>query len=310
MLMNQALAVSVALAATLLAGATLGPCKKKSPDEGSATTNAAKTRAKGDKVDVKWNNSWWKGEILEVKGDKFKIHYTGWASSWDEEVTADRLRDPTAESKAGSGTDTAASASASASAAPVATVAPFDDGDDKSTQAKLKDDAERDKKGALALAKVNVDAKADVSVAPKDGVYGNIQGHLTTLDDVSMTYSSSSGTWSFRAAMGGKVNVGPSVSFKEADVGQKKFTKALKYGDGYFQMPGKDVKTWPLKEFKESTSMNSENAYSFEFTKFQPGTYAKPGACSGKVTIFYQLPKEWKGPLWATGTFKNIKCNR
>ncbi len=305
--MNQALAVSIALATTLLAGTTLGPCKK-TPDEGSTTTNAAKTRAKGDKVDVKWNNSWWKGEILEVKGDKYKIHYTGWASSWDEEVTADRVRDSTNESKAGAGGDT--SASASASAAPVATIAPFDDGDDKSTQAKLKDDAERDKKGAAALAKVNVDAKADLSVAPKDGVYANIQGHLTTLDDVNMSYTASSGTWSLRATMGGKVNLGASVSFKEADVAQKKFTKALKYGDGYFQMPSKDAKGWPLKEFKDTTSMNAENAYSFEFTKFQPGTFAAPGKCSGKVTVFYQLPKDWKGPLWATGTFKNIKCNR
>jgi hypothetical protein len=214
-------------------------------------------------------------------------------------------------SAATAATTAAASApAASASAASEATVAPFDDGDETLVPAaKLKDDAERDKKGAAALAGVKLDEKADLSVAPKDGVYANILGHLTTLDDIKL--SAWGGKWSLEAKMGGKVSLGPSVSFTEEQIGKKKFGKALKYGDGYFQMPKKEeAKKWPLTEFKQTTSMNSDNAFNVEITKFQPGTFASPGKCSGRFSLYYDLKSDPKGPLWATGTFKNVKCYR
>ncbi len=83
-------------------------CKKKPPPDISTTTTTATAHAVGDKVDVKWNGSWWKGEVLSVSGDKYRVHYTGWSSSWDELVTADRLRAPTGDAKVG--TDTAGAA--------------------------------------------------------------------------------------------------------------------------------------------------------------------------------------------------------
>ena len=39
-----------------------------------------------------WKNKWYKSEILEVSGDKYKVHYDGWDSKWDEEVDATRIR--------------------------------------------------------------------------------------------------------------------------------------------------------------------------------------------------------------------------
>jgi hypothetical protein len=54
----------------------------------------------GDKVDIEWKGRWYPGEILSVSGDKHRIHYTGWASSWDEDVPASRLRAPTGAAKA------------------------------------------------------------------------------------------------------------------------------------------------------------------------------------------------------------------
>jgi hypothetical protein len=82
----------------------------------------APTFAVGDQVDVKWNSSWWKATILAVNGDKYHIHYTGWGSSWDEDVTADRVRAQTADSSVGSET-TAASAAPTAVATAARTAA-------------------------------------------------------------------------------------------------------------------------------------------------------------------------------------------
>jgi hypothetical protein len=56
----------------------------------------------GDDVDVEWKGTWWKGKILEDKGGgQYKIHYVGWAASWDEVVPASRVRARTAGAKEG-----------------------------------------------------------------------------------------------------------------------------------------------------------------------------------------------------------------
>ncbi|MFO0663526.1 MAG: agenet domain-containing protein [Polyangiaceae bacterium] len=128
----------------LFAALSAAACKKKEvPPPAPETTTSAPvaTYAVGDKVDVKWNNSWWKGEVLSVDNGKYRVHYTGWSSNWDETVAADRIRALSGESKVGSmaeGTGSAdpaasaapsASASAAASSAPAATAAAYKVGD-------------------------------------------------------------------------------------------------------------------------------------------------------------------------------------
>lgn len=46
----------------------------------------------GSKVEILWSGSWYKGEVLEVNNDKYKIHYDGYGSNWDEWLTTERLR--------------------------------------------------------------------------------------------------------------------------------------------------------------------------------------------------------------------------
>jgi len=48
--------------------------------------------AVGDGVKVEWHGKWWPASVLKVDGDKYYIHYTGYASSWDEWVGPSRIR--------------------------------------------------------------------------------------------------------------------------------------------------------------------------------------------------------------------------
>jgi hypothetical protein len=43
-------------------------------------------------IEVEWGQRWWPASILQVQGTQYLIHYTGWAASWDEWVTKDRIR--------------------------------------------------------------------------------------------------------------------------------------------------------------------------------------------------------------------------
>jgi hypothetical protein len=43
-------------------------------------------------VEVYWGNKWWPAEVVQVNGGLTRIHYTGWDSSWDEWVPANRIR--------------------------------------------------------------------------------------------------------------------------------------------------------------------------------------------------------------------------
>ncbi|HEU4716507.1 MAG TPA: Tudor-knot domain-containing protein [Bacteroidia bacterium] len=59
----------------------------------SAPADAAPSFSKGDKVQVNWKGSWFPATILEVKADgKYRIHYTGYDSSWDETVSSSRIK--------------------------------------------------------------------------------------------------------------------------------------------------------------------------------------------------------------------------
>ena len=46
----------------------------------------------GQRVEVQWGSTWWAAEVLQVRGNQYLIHYTGWANNWDEWVTKDRIR--------------------------------------------------------------------------------------------------------------------------------------------------------------------------------------------------------------------------
>jgi hypothetical protein len=46
----------------------------------------------GDKIKVEWNSTWYPSTILQVGDGKYKIHYDGWASSYDEWVTPARMK--------------------------------------------------------------------------------------------------------------------------------------------------------------------------------------------------------------------------
>ena len=44
------------------------------------------------KVEVEWGGTWWAAEVLQVRGNQYYIHYTGWSNSWDEWVSECRIR--------------------------------------------------------------------------------------------------------------------------------------------------------------------------------------------------------------------------
>jgi hypothetical protein len=44
------------------------------------------------KVQVEWGGTWWAAEVLQVRGNQYYIHYTGWSNSWDEWVAECRVR--------------------------------------------------------------------------------------------------------------------------------------------------------------------------------------------------------------------------
>jgi hypothetical protein len=157
---------------------------------------------------------------------------------------------------------------------------PFDeDGDDSVTlAAKLNDDAERYRKGAAALASVKMDARADLAVAPKDGLYANFFGHLTTLDAISMSWWGGD-RWGIDALMGGDVQLGLIVWFTEEEIGAKKFGRALGQGDSQVQMP-RDPEKWPLKDNDEGIGRRVPSAYNVEMTRFQPGEGRVAGKCA------------------------------
>lgn len=47
---------------------------------------------KGDRVQVSWKGTWYQATIIEVAGEKYKIHYDGYGTEWDEWVSLDRMK--------------------------------------------------------------------------------------------------------------------------------------------------------------------------------------------------------------------------
>jgi hypothetical protein len=46
----------------------------------------------GTIVEIEYGGRWYPGHIMEVKGEQYKIHYTGYGDNWDSWVTKDKLR--------------------------------------------------------------------------------------------------------------------------------------------------------------------------------------------------------------------------
>src|SRR6266480_1848577 len=55
-------------------------------------TAQEKAWKRGDRVEVQWKGDWYQAEVIEVKGNQYKIHYDGYDSSWDEWVDNSRIR--------------------------------------------------------------------------------------------------------------------------------------------------------------------------------------------------------------------------
>jgi hypothetical protein len=67
---------------------------KKKDDEGDTKPASDSKFTKDQKVEVKWGSTWYKATILEVQGDKYKVHYDGWDAKWDQEVGPAKVREP------------------------------------------------------------------------------------------------------------------------------------------------------------------------------------------------------------------------
>lgn len=63
------------------------------PPPVAAAQPARSSFAVDDSVDVEWKGSWYPANVMEVKPQgKYKIHYQGYDSSWDETVGPSRIR--------------------------------------------------------------------------------------------------------------------------------------------------------------------------------------------------------------------------
>lgn len=94
-----------------------------------------------------------------------------------------------------------------------------------------------------------------------------------------------------------------SISLPEAPAAGMKWTKALKYGDGFFQIQKADG--------TGLTSWNSQNAYAIEITKWDVKPYDEKrmfqvaGKASGRIAICYKGTGDLKN-AWAAGTFEDV----
>lgn len=77
------------------------------PSKGDGVCQAEKkvTDAKwkvGEAVDVNWNGAWYQANVVSLAPGKYRVHYVGYANSWDEWVPASRIRPRTAGALKGS----------------------------------------------------------------------------------------------------------------------------------------------------------------------------------------------------------------
>ncbi len=72
---------------------TDGPLEPIEPT-GRPFAGPVTTKNIGEKVQVKWDESWWLGQIIAVfpENDTVEIHYIGWSAEWNEVVKLNRIR--------------------------------------------------------------------------------------------------------------------------------------------------------------------------------------------------------------------------
>lgn len=90
-----ALSRSIAQAAPLLLLLAAGGCCRSSEatKDTSASEGASDSYSAGDRVQVSWKGKLYPAVILSAQGNnKYKIHYDGYESSWDEVVGTDRIK--------------------------------------------------------------------------------------------------------------------------------------------------------------------------------------------------------------------------
>lgn len=70
------------------------PSAPTSPAPGSPAPSASAVEKDDslEKVEIFWGNKWWKGRVLKRENGKLLVHYDGWASTYDEWVTPDKVR--------------------------------------------------------------------------------------------------------------------------------------------------------------------------------------------------------------------------
>lgn len=62
------------------------------PEDVKAQAAAENKFKAGDVVTVEWHGRWWPATVIEVKPNSWKIHYDGYADSWDEWVGPERIK--------------------------------------------------------------------------------------------------------------------------------------------------------------------------------------------------------------------------
>jgi CHAT domain-containing protein/Tfp pilus assembly protein PilF len=94
--------VGCCLLVVTLSLSTQVPCASANPPP-SLTSVAIHIAAQekpwkpGDRVEVEWKGDWYQAQVIEVNANQYKIHYDGYASSWDEWVDHSRIRSPGAK---------------------------------------------------------------------------------------------------------------------------------------------------------------------------------------------------------------------
>jgi hypothetical protein len=78
--------------ATPDAAADAAPNTRSSPVTAIDGGDPKATYVKGEAVDVLWGSLWYAGTIKKAEGSRYFIGYDGYSSTWDEWVTAKRLR--------------------------------------------------------------------------------------------------------------------------------------------------------------------------------------------------------------------------
>lgn len=46
----------------------------------------------GERLEVQWKKDWYRAQVVDSRGEQLKIHYVGYADSWDEWVGPERIR--------------------------------------------------------------------------------------------------------------------------------------------------------------------------------------------------------------------------